>query len=182
MGEASFTDLLHEVRANTLEAYGHQEVPFEKVVEAVVKERDLSRSPIFQVLFVLRNTPEVPELEMNGIRFSREPNKHTTALFDISLFITETPHGLSCSLEYCTDLFTEATMARLATHFKTLLASVVNQPQEKIGLLPLLGKEEEQQLLEGFNATAAAYPQDKTITELFEDKVKETPGSHSAGF
>ena len=119
---------------------------------------------------------------MNGIRFSREPNKHTTALFDISLFITETPHGLSCSLEYCTDLFTEATMARLATHFKTLLASVVNQPQEKIGLLPLLGKEEEQQLLEGFNATAAAYPQDKTITQLFEDKAKETPGATALVF
>ena len=130
-GEGSFTGLLQQVRTNTLEAYGHQEVPFEKVVEAVVKERDLSRSPIFQVMFVFRNTPEVPELEMNGIQFSREPNKHTTALFDISLFITETPHGLSGSVEYCTDLFTEATMERLATHFKTLLSSVITQPEEK---------------------------------------------------
>ncbi|MES2894129.1 MAG: amino acid adenylation domain-containing protein, partial [Bacteroidota bacterium] len=172
---SSFKDLLQEERLSTLEAFSNQELPFEKVVEAVVKERDMSRSPIFQVMFVLLNTPQVPELVMNEIQFSRVQHTHTTSLFDLTLFITETPQGLNCSIEYCSDLFSPATIKRFAGHFDILLQGIVTDPAVPIARLPFLAPQEVIQVQHEFNSTAISFPADTSVIGLFEQQAKDTP-------
>ena len=106
-GDASFADLLQQVRATTLEAYEHQEVPFEKVVEAVSRQRDMSRNPLFQVMLVLQNTPEVPQLRLGDSCIIAEKITYDTAKFDITFFINETPQGLQGAINIrrtCTPL------------------------------------------------------------------------------
>ncbi|MEJ7738034.1 MAG: amino acid adenylation domain-containing protein, partial [Chitinophagaceae bacterium] len=152
-----FTAVLQQVKQTTLEAYEHQDIPFEKVV-AVIKERDLGRSPLFQVLFVLLNTPEVPELRLGELSLFKEDYEHTTAQFDITFLLTETPVGLRATVEYCTDLYHEQTITRMMGHFQELLSAIVKQPDEKVGLLPMLTMAEEHQLVVEFNANESLYP------------------------
>ncbi|MEJ7675840.1 MAG: amino acid adenylation domain-containing protein [Chitinophagaceae bacterium] len=173
--ESSFTELLKQVKVTTMEAYEHQDVPFEKVVEVVVKERDLSRSPLFQVMFSLLNTPEVSQLHLGEVELSGESYENLTAQFDISFDITETGAGLQGSVQYSTDLYNESTIVRMMDHFITLLNSIVKAPEQKIGELAMLTKEEEQQLLVDFNDTVVDYPKDKTIVDLFEEQALKTP-------
>ena len=174
-GDESFTDLLRQIKGTTMEAYEHQEIPFEKVVEAVSKERDLSRSPLFQVMFVLRNTPEIPEFLLGDVSLTRDNFYHTTAQFDLTLFVTETERGLQCAVEYNTDLFDDDTVQKLTGHFSNLLESILQQPTQKIGLLPMLNKSEEKQLLCEFNDTDVEYPTNKTIINIFENQINKTP-------
>ncbi len=106
---ARFTELLHQVKVTTLKGYEHQEVPFEKVVEAVVKERELSRNPLFQVLFILQNVPPLPKEGLEEIEVSVEDHEslHPFVQFDLTFVITETAAGLKTTEEYCTELFKE---------------------------------------------------------------------------
>jgi amino acid adenylation domain-containing protein len=173
--DASFLELLQQVKATTLEAYEHGEMPFEKVVETVVKERDMSRSPLFQVMLVLQNIPEIPRLLFGDVELLRESYEHKTAKLDVTFFIAETSHGLEGSIEYCTDLFSKATIGRMLGHFKELLSSVVKQPDQKISELSLLPHREAQQLLSVFNTSKATYPKDKSIVALFEEQAAKTP-------
>ena len=174
-GDIAFTALLHEVKKTALEAFGHQDVPFEKVVDAVVKERDMSRNPLFQVMFSLQNTPEVPSLKLGELSLSSESREHTTTQFDIVFMIRETSGGIQGSVEYCTDLYREETIVRMISHYINLLGSIVASPEEKAGQLGMLGDAEEEQLLLVFNATQANYPKDKNIIVLFEEQVKRNP-------
>jgi len=169
----TFTGLLQQVKATMLEAYEHQDMPFEKVVEAVVKERDMSRNPLFQVLFTMQNTPVVPELRLGNIHLSLEEQVHTTSQMDIICNITETPEGLSGSVEYCTDLYSEATIQQMMSHFRQLLAAIVKAPAQKIGELQMLTVSEEQQLLIQFNDTAVEVntSTSASIVDLFEAQV-----------
>ncbi len=169
-GEASFTELLQQVKTTTMEAYEHQDVPFEKVVEVVVKERDLSRNPLFQVMLVLQNTSEVSQLRLGEVKLSGVGFTQNGSKFDITFFISETANGLQGSVEYATDLYNESTIIRMTDHFKELLTSIVKSPQQKIGELQMLTKSEEQQLLVEFNDTAVDYPKDKIIVDLFEEQ------------
>ena len=173
--DLSFKELLQKVRAVTLEAYEHQDVPFEKVVEAVVKERDMSRNPVFQVMLVMQNNPKVQTLRLGEVELSAEGYTHETAQFDITFSIIESIDGLRILVEYATDLYSEATIIRMMDHFKTLLSSIVNAPHQKIGMLPMLTMEEEHQLLYTFNDTKVDYPKDKTIIKLFEEQSAKTP-------
>ena len=150
-GEQSFKELLQQVRTTTMEAYAHQEVPFEKVVETVIKERDKSRSPLFQVMLVLRNTPDVPELKLGDVTLTPEGREHTTVKFELTLFINETENGLMGNVQYCTDLYSKETIERMINHFTELLKAVVKDPEEKIDFLQMLTEAEEQQLLLEFN-------------------------------
>ncbi|MEP7252799.1 MAG: amino acid adenylation domain-containing protein [Ginsengibacter sp.] len=177
IGAASFRSLLQSVKVTTLEAYGHQEVPFERVVETVVKERDLSSSPLFQVMFVFQNTPEIPRLELGEAALSRETFLQSTSKFDLSFNITETSEGLRGSIQYCTALYKKPTIERMIGHFTELLTSTVKLPGEKISKLQMLTAAEEDQLLKAFNNTASGYPKDKTITGLFEEQATKTPQS-----
>ncbi len=176
-GSSTFKDLLQEVKATTLEAYGHQDIPFEKVVEAVVKERDLSRSPLFQALLVLQNTPDLPELEMGGLHLAEEPLPVNTSKFELTFTLTENKSGLECVVDYNTDLYKEDTMTRMISHYIKLLQSIVISSAEKISKIEMLPAEEKSLLLEEFNSTGVSYPKDKSIIDLFEAQVAKTPNN-----
>jgi amino acid adenylation domain-containing protein len=177
-----FIEFLQQFKATALEAYEQQDVPFEKVVEAVVKERDMGRNPLFQVMFILQNVPPLPSSGLSEVEVSREVYESNTSQFDLTFIIRESAHGLNAAIEYCTDLFNEETIVRMIRHYKELLNSIVKEPNEKIGLLPMLTWEEEHQLLVEFNNTAAEYPKDKTIIDLFEDQVAKSPNAVAVVF
>jgi amino acid adenylation domain-containing protein len=171
----SFEGLLESVRTTTLEAYAHQDVPFEKVIETVVKQRDLSRSPLFQVMFVYQNTPEVPQLKLGDVELSTRSTPNTKVKFELTLNLSQTPTGLRGSIQYCTDIYEQSTINRLIEHFKQLLESVVQTPKTAVGELNILSQQEEEQLLKTFNNTKTDYPKDKTIVDLFQTQANKTP-------
>ncbi|NLR67705.1 non-ribosomal peptide synthase/polyketide synthase [Chitinophaga varians] len=183
-GEQSFHSLLQAVKETTLNAYQHQEIPFEKVVEAVVKERDLSRSPLFQVMFTLQNMPDSASLELEGLQLAAEPLSYATTQYDLSFTLEDTAEGLRGSVEYCTDLYVPGTIDRMVQHFEQLLRSVVAAPAARLQSLPMLGKEEEIQLLYGFNPTSQPAPETdtKTLAILFEEQAKRTPAATALVF
>ncbi|MEJ7675715.1 MAG: amino acid adenylation domain-containing protein [Chitinophagaceae bacterium] len=152
-------------------------MPFEKVVEVLVKERDLSRNPLFQVMFSTQNLQDVSQLHLGEMELSIIKYENLTAQFDIAFNINETPGGMQGAIQYSTDLYNEATILRMMDHFKELLTSIVKSPQQKIGLLPMLTVEEEQQLLYEFNNTKIDYPKYKRIVDLFEEQAAKTPQS-----
>ena len=180
-GAPTFQELLSRVREVTLEAYHHQDVPFEKLVEELQPERSLSHSPIFQVAFVLQNTPtdipQLPEVTLSLLEINR-----TTAKFDLTLSMMETTDGVNASFEYSTDLFEAATIERLAIHFQTLLESVVADPQQRVSELEMLSEAERHQLLVEFNDTSALYPQGLCLHQLFEQQVERTPDALALTF
>ncbi len=148
---ASFGEILQQVKTTTLEAYEHQDVPFEKVVEEVVKERDASRTPVFQVMLVLLNMPEEAKISAGDIELSAFSVQNTISKFDLTFHVTPTQNGLAISVEYSTDLFREDTITRMTSHFTQLLQSIVKNPQETVESLQMLTDAEEQQLLLEFN-------------------------------
>ncbi|MDJ0580938.1 non-ribosomal peptide synthetase [Crocosphaera sp.] len=172
----SVTELIKQVKKTCLEAYTHQDIPFEKLVEELQPERNMSHAPLFQVAFVLQNAPteelKLPELTVSTIEVDRG-----IAKFDLSLFVIETEQGLKVNWEYNTDLFERKTITRMMGHFQVLLEAMVANPQEKVSKLPLLTEREEYKLLVEWNNTAVEYPQDKCIHQLFEEQVKKTPNA-----
>ena len=170
-----FIEFLQQVKTTALEAYEQQDLPFEKVVEAVVKDRDPGRNPLFQVMFILQNVPPISNLGLTDVQVSREVYESNTSQFDLTFIIRESNNGLNAAVEYCTDLFSEQTIVRMIGHYKELLNSIVKQPNQKIGLLPMLTAEEEHQLLIEFNDTKTNYPKNKTIADLFEEQAAKTP-------
>ncbi|WP_246113331.1 condensation domain-containing protein, partial [Segetibacter aerophilus] len=153
-GKISFNNLLQQVRQTMLEAYGNQEVPFERVVEAVVKDRDISRNPLFQVMLVLRNTPDVPELRLGNLLLSGEPYEHTTVKFELTFFMTESPRGIQGSVLYSTDLFKRDRIDRMMEHFTSLLESIVASPDQSVGSLSILRETEDKLLKEQFSCAS----------------------------
>jgi amino acid adenylation domain-containing protein len=133
-GNPSFLDLLEQVREVALGAYDHQDLPFDKLVDALKLERDLSRTPLFQVKFVLQNAP-MPSLELAGVTVSSLEVDNKTAKFDLLLSMVDTEQGLIGALEYNTDLFDDASMSRMLGHFETLLSTVVTQPEAELNVL-----------------------------------------------
>ena len=148
--DTSFTGLLQQVKQTTLEAYENQDVPFDKVVEAVVKERDMSRSPLFQVMFVLQNIPDIPTLHLGEVQLSAEVSAQNTTKFDLTFTVTQTDQGLQCSVEYCTSLFSDQTISRMTSHFQELLHSIMNAPWQNIRELSMLTIGEKDQLMLDF--------------------------------
>ncbi|MDR9897010.1 amino acid adenylation domain-containing protein [Aetokthonos hydrillicola Thurmond2011] len=173
-GNPSFVTLLKKVKEKTLQAYAHQDLPFEKLVETLQPERNLSHSPIFQVMFVLQNAPS-SNLELADLEFIPLELEQVTAKFDFSLQITETETGLQGLWEYKTDLFEEATINRMIGHFQNLLSAVIETPELGICQLPLISTFERHQLLVEWNDTLVDYPQSHCIHQLFEAQVESTP-------
>ncbi|TFI51134.1 non-ribosomal peptide synthetase [Mastigocladus laminosus UU774] len=172
-GNPSFRELLHRVRQVALEAYAHQDLPFEQLVEALQPERDVSYTPLFQVLFTIENALQLPEIP--GLNLNLLEVESPTAQFDLSLSMKITDQGLVASLEYNTDLFDAATITRMLKNFQTLLEGIVANPQQRISELPLLNQTEQHQLLVEWNDTQTEYAQDKCIHHLFEAQVEKTP-------
>ncbi|WP_413668448.1 amino acid adenylation domain-containing protein [Mucilaginibacter sp. Mucisp86] len=173
-GDEAFTELLSNVKQTTLEAYGHQDVPFEKIVETVIKERDLSRSPLFQVMFVLQNTGSTLDLELGSIKTTIERVGDYLSKYDLTYNAEEIKEGIRFIVEYNADLYEAETIARMAGHYAELITSVISAPQTTINKLQLLSREEELQL-RLFNETTAAYPKESNIISLFETQAAETP-------
>ena len=157
-----------------LDAYTHQEVPFEKVVEVVQPERDLSRPPLFQVLFNLENIPR-QALATHSIRLEPFECDSGVAQYDIVVELHEAANGLVCDMVYNTDLFDAATMARMLEHFQTVLQGVVANPEQRLQDLPLLTTSEQQQVLVAWNATDTPLPPVLGLHQLFEAQVDKTP-------
>ncbi|HYW71141.1 MAG TPA: amino acid adenylation domain-containing protein [Pyrinomonadaceae bacterium] len=180
-GDPSFQELLHRVREVALNAYAHQDLPFEKLVEELQPDRDLSRTPFFQVLFTVRNLQQtsftLPDLTMHGLEVETG-----TAKLDLLMLVDETEQGINFGIEYNTDLFDDATVARMAKHFVNLLAGITADPQLPISRLPLLTEEERQQLLGEWNSTSHAFPQDECIQTMFERQVARTPDAVAVVF
>ena len=181
-GDMSFIELLNRVKSVTLEALENQELPFEKVVEAVSRERDLGRNPVFQVLFVLQNTPKRQVVNLGDAVLSEEPFGYNRIKFELEISLHETPYGIHGLIGYCTDLYQEQTVCRMANHYKRLLEAVVSSPASAISLLPMLGNGEINQLLVDFNETHFPYPGGQTIISLLEQQVEKTPDARALIF
>ena len=162
------------MREVCLEAYAHQEVPFERVVEELRPERELSHSPLFQVLFALQNAP-LPQIDLAGLRMRVEDATSGTTKFDLALEMTEDGDELTGVWQYDTDIFDAATIKRMAAHYQTLLESIVTDPKCGIHELPLMTSDEQRALLTEHNATQVAYPQHTLLHELFEEQAATTP-------
>jgi len=173
-GEMAFRELLSRVRENCLDAFSHQEMPFEKLVEELQPDRDMSRNPFFQVMFVLLNAPQA-SLALSGLRLTPLSVHNGTAMFDLTMTLWEEANGLSGKLEYNTDLFEAATIQSLLQHFQNLLEGIVSKPSQPISALALLTPVGRRQMLVEWNATQREYPQEKCFHHLFEEQVERTP-------
>ncbi len=179
-GDPSFRELLARTREICLGAYAHQHLPFEKLIEELQPGRDLSRHPIFQVVLVLQNFQAAQSTPANPNARSRpknaeEPAQEGMAELDMSVFLTETTQGLRGVFRYSTDLFDEATIARLVGHWQVLLEQVVDRPDRRLAQLSILSTEEEQQLRVEWNSTQADFPADQRVQQLFEQQVEANP-------
>ena len=180
-GNPTFRQLVSRIRDVCLGAYAYQDLPFEKLVQELQPERDLSRNPLFQVMFALQNATR-PLAEVSGLSFERMEIETRTSQFDLALFLREREGKLIGFLEYNTDLFDRSTIERMAGHFQTLLGGIVADPDQSIPTLPLLTEEEKHLLLVEWNDTAADYPKDSCIHELFEAQVERTPEAIAVQF
>ncbi|HSE18132.1 MAG TPA: amino acid adenylation domain-containing protein [Pyrinomonadaceae bacterium] len=180
-GNPTFRELLQRVRETALGAYAHQDIPFEKLVEELAPERNLSVTPLFQVVFAMQNTPS-PEIRLKDLQLSLVEAERETSKFDIVLAMWETGEDLEGSLEYNTDLFEAATMQRLLHHFQRLLEGIVKDPDASIADLPLLAASERQQLLIEWNDTRKTFRQELCIHQLFESQAAKNPNATAVVF
>ncbi len=179
----SFRELLEQVRNVTLEAYEHQDLPFEKLVEELEPERDISRNPLFQVAFALQNAPMQP-LELPGLMLEPAPLEFGSTRFDLEVHLWEPTHGLrslwqsqeglSGFISYSTDLFDRDRIVRLVGHFETLLEGIVANPDDRLSDLPLLTPAEHQQIL-AWNQTETKNQNVRCFHQIFETQVQRAP-------
>jgi aspartate racemase len=180
-GDPTFRELLGRVRGGALDAYAHQDLPFEKLVEEVAPERQLGYAPLSQVMFVFQNLPD-SSLEMSGSSAQPLELDSGTAKFDLTLQISRESYGMRCLLAYDTDLFDQATIARMLRHYHTLLDAIVVDPDRRISQLEILSRTERQQLLMEWNDTQKEYPRDKGIHKLFEEQAERSPNAIAVVF
>ena len=180
-GQPSFRDYLRRMREVCLNAYAHQEFPFEKLVELLKPHRERNRQPWFQAFFVLQNTPNrwaAPE----GIDVEPMEVENPTAQYDLSLYLRERGGRLLGYFEYASELFDAATIERMAGHFEILLTAIAANPDQTIASLAMLSENEQRRMLVEWNDSAAAYPSQSCIHELFEAQVARTPDAVAIEF
>jgi natural product biosynthesis luciferase-like monooxygenase protein len=179
-GDPTFVEVLERVREVALEAYTYQDVPFEKLVEELQPERDLSRSPLFQVMFALQNVSAQSALTQQRAANTRQTSIGT-ARFDLMLSMTDS-RQINGSVEYNTDLFESATIERLFEHFKHLLGGLQENATRRVWHLPLLSEAERGRLLCEWNETRRAFPHHLCIHAFFEAQVARTPARMAVVF
>ena len=178
-GNPSFQALLGRVREVALAAFAHQDLPFEKLVEELQPERNLSQNPLFQIMFALQNAP-VPAVAFADLTLTPLAVERGSAKFDLFLSMTETDQGLAGYLEYDTDLFDARTILRVLEHFRILLAGIAAEPDLPLSDLPLMHEGERRRLLVEWNDTRTDYPGEACIHKLFEDQAERTPAAVAA--
>jgi amino acid adenylation domain-containing protein/FkbM family methyltransferase len=178
-GAPGFAELVGRVRRVALDAYAHQDLPFERLVEELAAERDLAHSPLFQVMFSLQNAPvhrlAIPGLTLSPLEVSSEAFK-----LDLILNLAEGERGFGGHLLHNTDLFDGSTIERLAGQFERLLAAAVADPLRAVPELPLLTKGERQQLLAEWNDTRAPFPETVLLHQFFEAAMERAPQAVAA--
>ena len=179
-GKPSFREFLARVRETTLGAFSNQDVPFEKLVEELNPERKINRTPLFQAMFALQNSPE-PDIAVEGLTLTPLKLPSVTAKFDLTLEAEEEPEGLRLCFEYNAELFTPATISRMLGHFQNLLHAIVADPAQLVTDLPLLTDSERHQLLKEWNGNRIPFPE-ACIHTLFEAQVERTPDAIAAEF
>jgi amino acid adenylation domain-containing protein/non-ribosomal peptide synthase protein (TIGR01720 family) len=173
-GDISFRALLQEVKQTTLDAFANQELPFEKIVEALEVPREVNRNPLFQVTFTLQNLPEEKPLDLGGLSLKAEDIHSDTAQFDLQLVVAESSGAIEMTMAYSSDLYRETTVQRMLEHYEHLLESVlkdINRPLDELNMLSA----EEEILLKGINEVSSIYPAEAALMGLFEAQVAETP-------
>ncbi|RKI10859.1 non-ribosomal peptide synthetase [Corallococcus sp. AB030] len=180
-GQPSFRELLGRVRETTLESYAHQDVPFEKLVDALKPERQLSVNPLFQVALTLQNAP-LPPLRLPGLVLDAQPVDNRTSKTDLSLIAMEVPQGMRLTAEYNTDLFDPGSIQRLLAHLRTLLEGVVADPGRRVSELPLMDLAEATRVRREWAGEAAPFPEDRCLHTLFEAQAQRTPEAVAVRF
>jgi amino acid adenylation domain-containing protein len=180
-GEMRVKELLREVREAAVGGYAHQEVPFEKLVEDLHPQRDITRSPIFQVMFVLKNAPQ-EQFTLPGLDTELISIENGTSKFDLTLSMEEHDGRLFASAEYNVDLFQAATVKRMLNHLEMLLEGAAADAEQQIADLPMLTVTERIQLTSGWNQTRKDYSQPECLHELFVAQVQRTPDSLAVAF
>ncbi|SBT94564.1 non-ribosomal peptide synthase domain TIGR01720/amino acid adenylation domain-containing protein [Streptomyces sp. DI166] len=173
-GNPTFTELLGRVRGTALDAFAHQSVPFERLVEELAPERDLSRSPVFQVSFVFQNIP-VPEFDVAGLRFELLEVESSTARFDLELQVFERGEELDGWFEYNTELFDAATVDRMGGHLKVLLDHLLADPEQRVLDVSLLTEEEERAERREREDTRVEWPNILLTHERIEEQAALRP-------
>ncbi len=170
----SFRRLLESVRETVTGAFAHQDVPFERLVEQLEPNRDLSTTPLFEVMFAFQNTPFKP-LELPGLRVNRVEIDTGTAKFDLLLTISDRPDELKATLEFNTDLFDQATAERIVAHYLNVLEAITASPDVRISSVDFLTPLEERRLLRDWNAVSAVSLSDDCFNQSFERQAATTP-------
>ena len=183
----SVKELLNQISSDALNAFDNQEVPFEQIVELLDVTRDTSRNPVVQVMFSLQSfggdASGETALKLPGVDIKPYfEASYDVAKFDLSLFMSEAGGELVGSFNYCTDLFNQETIERISRNFKRLLCAIAENSSTKVKDLRILTDERRKQILIDWNNTAAPYPKDKTIHQLFEDQAKKTPDNIAVVF
>ncbi|TFG62833.1 MAG: amino acid adenylation domain-containing protein, partial [Nitrospirales bacterium] len=175
-GNPTFAEVLVRVKDMCLDAYDHQDLPFEKLVEELQPERDPSRNPLFQVMLQLQKN-DVQVLTLPGLEIERLPNPGGLAKFDLNLFFLEDGKDLQGIVDYSTDLFAASTITRMLDHFQTLVQALVANPEQLVYSIEFLTEAERQQQLVDWNATTTTYPAESCVHHLFEAQVAERPNA-----
>ncbi|MGE5343979.1 MAG: amino acid adenylation domain-containing protein [Candidatus Omnitrophota bacterium] len=177
-GEKTFNGFLQEVKEKTLNAFENQDYPFEDLVDRVVKNRDMSRNPLFDTMFVFQNI-EISEIQIPGLILKPYEYENFISKFDLTFIIFESKEKLRINVEYSTSLFREETILRFIDYFRTIVDSIIENRDQRLSDIEILSEEEKEKLLVLFNDTAESYPTDKTLYHLFEDWVDRIP-DHAA--
>ena len=175
-GDPTFAELLGRVRQTCLDAYAHQDLPFEMLVKELRPVRDLGRTPLFQVLFSFDLEPDA-QVELPGLSLAFAEIDAGTAKFDLSLYVRESAGGLGGFLEYSADLFRPETAARMVGHWQTLLTAAAGDPGLHLAELPLLTESERQRILLDWNNTPVPLPPEQCLHQLVESQVERTPNA-----
>ncbi len=175
-GDPDFREVVEQVKITALDAYEHKDLPFEKLVEALNPQRDLSQHPLFQVLFTVQNAP-AHLLSLSKIEVSRYPLPTTATHFDLELTLILQNGEWSGDLIYNTDLFDRETIERMSNHYQCLLDSMLTNPEQPVAEAQMLPATEEHKLVTEWNATLVAHPTGKCIHQLFEEQVKRDPNA-----
>jgi len=180
-GRPGFREFLGRVKRSCIGAYGHQELPFERLVRELGVKRDLSRTPLFQAMFAYQDASNreirVNDLTLTAMRVDTEMSRT-----DLSCWLTRTDNGLSAVMEYSTDLFDRATITQLLQHYGNLLQAIIQDADRSISSLPMLTAAEQEQLLTGWNATNAPYPENARLQQLFEAQADRSPQAVAVSF
>lgn len=173
-GQKTFLEFLQEVKENSLKAYKNQDYQLEMLVDKLSMQRDVTRNPLFDVMFVFQNTDNY-EIAVEGLKFVPYKFESKTASFDLTLEGHDQNNRLNFDLQFATKLFKKETIESLITHFKNILLKVTNHPEIQLSAIEMISVEEKQQILRDFNDTNVDYPKDKTIYNLFLEQVERTP-------